>query len=39
MLAIHLAGPQNTYHMRLLGLSKTVERHRLGFEGWLKAFN
>jgi hypothetical protein len=38
MLAVHFEGPENNYHVRLVGPAKTVEQYKKGFDGWLKAF-
>lgn len=38
MLAIQFNGPQNLYHIRLVGPAKTVEHYKQGFEEWLKNF-
>jgi hypothetical protein len=38
MLAIHLEGPLEVYHIKLTGPAKTVEHYKKGFDEWLKAF-
>jgi len=38
MLALHLEGPQNVYHIKLTGPAKTVEAYEKGFDQWLKGF-
>jgi hypothetical protein len=38
MLAIQFEGPNNLYHIRLVGPAKTVEQYKEGFETWLKNF-
>jgi hypothetical protein len=38
MLAVQFSGPQNLYHIRLVGPAKTVEKYKAGFEDWLKNF-
>jgi hypothetical protein len=38
LLAVHLEGPKNIYHIRLVGPAKTVEAYKKGFEEWLKNF-
>jgi hypothetical protein len=37
-VAIQFDGPQNTYHIRLIGPAKTVEQYKKGFDEWLKNF-
>jgi hypothetical protein len=38
MLAVHLEGPKNIYHIKLVGPAKTIEHYKQGFDEWLKAF-
>lgn len=38
MLAVQFDGPQNAYHIRLVGPAKTVGQYKDGFEKWLKNF-
>jgi hypothetical protein len=38
MLAVQFQGPDNLYHIRLVGPAKTVEHFEKGFEEWLKNF-
>jgi hypothetical protein len=38
MLAIHFKGPENLYHIKLIGPAKTVEHYKKGFDDWLKGF-
>ncbi len=38
MFAVQFEGPQNLYHVRLVGPAKTVEQYQKGFDGWLKNF-
>jgi hypothetical protein len=38
MLAVHLEGPDNVYHIKLTGPAKTVEHYKKGFDEWLKNF-
>jgi hypothetical protein len=38
MLALHMDGPKNIYHIKLVGPAKTVEHYKTGFDEWLKAF-
>jgi hypothetical protein len=38
MLAVHFEGPQNVYHIKLVGPAKTIAHYKKGFDEWLKAF-
>jgi hypothetical protein len=38
LIGIQFAGPDNVYHIRLLGPAKTVEHYKEGFDEWLKNF-
>ena len=38
MLAVQFNGPNNLYHIRLVGPAKTVEEYKKGFDDWLKNF-
>jgi len=38
LLGIQFAGPDNVYHIRLLGPAKTVEQYKKGFDEWLANF-
>ena len=38
MMAVQYQGPDNLYHIRLVGPAKTVEHYQKGFEDWLKNF-
>src|SRR5262249_44561313 len=38
MLAVHMDGPKNVYHIKLVGPAKTIGHYKQGFDEWLKAF-
>jgi hypothetical protein len=38
MVAVQFEGPQNLYHIRLVGPAATVEMYQKGFDDWLKGF-
>jgi hypothetical protein len=38
MLALQVEGDQNTYHIKLTGPAKTIEKHKKAFDRWLEAF-
>ena len=38
MIAIHLEGPKDVYHIRLTGPAKTIEQHKKGFDAWIAGF-
>jgi len=38
MLAVHLDGKNDVYHIKLTGPANTVTRYKQGFDDWLKAF-
>jgi hypothetical protein len=38
MIAVHLDGKNGSYHIKLTGPEKTVERHKQGFDEWLRGF-
>ena len=38
MLAAQYEGPQNLYHIKLVGPAKTIEQYKKGFDDWLKNF-
>jgi hypothetical protein len=38
MLAIQFNGPENLYHIKLIGPAKTIEQYQKGFDEWLKNF-
>lgn len=38
MIAIQLEGPDNRYHIKLVGPAKTIDAHAKAFEAWLKGF-
>lgn len=37
MLGIHYEGVDDPYHFKLVGPAKTVEKHKKGFDDWIKA--
>jgi hypothetical protein len=38
MLAVHLDGKNDVYHIKLTGPANTVAHYKQGFDDWLKAF-
>jgi hypothetical protein len=38
LVGVQFNGPDNVYHIRLLGPAKTVEHYKKGFDEWLKNF-
>ncbi len=38
MLAVQFEGPDNTYHIKLVGPAKTIAEAKKGFDDWLKGF-
>lgn len=38
MIGIQWEGPDTTYHFKLSGPAKTIEKHKKGFDAWLKGF-
>jgi hypothetical protein len=38
MLAVQFEGPKNNYHILVRGPAKTIEKHRKGFDEWIKGF-
>jgi hypothetical protein len=38
MLAVQFDGPDNTYHIKLVGPEKTIDAAKKGFDEWLKGF-
>ena len=38
MLAVHLDGKNDVYHIKLTGPANTVTHYKQGFDDWLKAF-
>jgi hypothetical protein len=38
MLAVQFEGPDNKYHIKLIGPAKTVAEHKKGFDEWVKGF-
>ena len=38
MLAVHFDGPENIYHIKLIGPAKTVSEQKKGFDEWVKGF-
>ncbi|MFO0879010.1 MAG: hypothetical protein U0840_16830 [Gemmataceae bacterium] len=38
MVGIHLDGPKDVYHIRMVGPAKTMDHYRKGFEEWVKGY-
>ena len=38
LLAVQFEGPDNTYHIKLIGPARTIAEHKKGFEDWIKGF-
>ena len=38
MIAVQFNGPDNPFQFKLMGPAKTVEKHKKGFDEWLKGF-
>ena len=38
MLAVVLETPKGNYYIKLVGPEKTIEKHKKGFDGWIKGF-
>jgi len=38
MIAVQFDGPDNVWHLKLIGPAKTVEKHKKDFDNWLKSF-
>jgi hypothetical protein len=38
LIGIQFEGPKDVYQIRLTGPAKTVEKHRAGFDEWLKGY-
>jgi len=38
MLAVHVDGPKNVFHIKLVGPARTVEHYKKGFDEWLMGF-
>jgi hypothetical protein len=38
LVGVHFEGPKTVYHIMMRGPAPTVEKHKAGFDNWLKSF-